>query len=119
MKCTKCGHQLPDDSEFCQYCGEKLLESTDVEELDVQEDLVSKPEDDVLTEVLVSAFSEGVKAAEHNKGIEDKHSKDSDFGLVPEKPIYAPGISGQETYLKRLCTEKGEKIKWDRRGSMR
>lgn len=26
MKCQKCGMYLPDDSEFCQYCGEKVLE---------------------------------------------------------------------------------------------
>lgn len=24
MKCPKCGYILPQDSEFCQYCGEKL-----------------------------------------------------------------------------------------------
>ena len=26
MKCQKCGMYLPDDSDFCQYCGEKVLE---------------------------------------------------------------------------------------------
>lgn len=33
MKCPKCGYVLPADSEFCQYCGEKLpaeAEDTDV-----------------------------------------------------------------------------------------
>lgn len=24
MFCNKCSHKLPDDSEFCQYCGNKL-----------------------------------------------------------------------------------------------
>ena len=24
MKCPHCGNYLPDDSEFCQYCGVKL-----------------------------------------------------------------------------------------------
>lgn len=24
MKCTKCNHILPDDSEFCQYCGSRI-----------------------------------------------------------------------------------------------
>ena len=24
MKCIHCNHNLPDDSEFCQYCGRKV-----------------------------------------------------------------------------------------------
>ena len=24
MKCNNCGHMLPSDSEFCQYCGAKI-----------------------------------------------------------------------------------------------
>lgn len=27
MKCTKCGHNLPDDSKFCQYCGSSISEN--------------------------------------------------------------------------------------------
>ena len=25
MKCSKCGHELPYDSQFCQYCFEKVV----------------------------------------------------------------------------------------------
>lgn len=32
MNCPKCGYALPDDSEFCQYCGEKL--SVHIEDYD-------------------------------------------------------------------------------------
>jgi len=30
MKCIKCGHVLPDDSVFCQYCGSKTTEKAEV-----------------------------------------------------------------------------------------
>ena len=29
MDCLKCNHILPDDSEFCQYCGEKVEKETE------------------------------------------------------------------------------------------
>ena len=34
MKCTKCNHALPDDSEFCQYCGNRLGTSAVMPEVD-------------------------------------------------------------------------------------
>ena len=30
MICGKCNHKIPDDSEFCQYCGNKLDSDNDV-----------------------------------------------------------------------------------------
>lgn len=35
MKCTKCNHALPDDSEFCQYCGNRLEKAAVMPEVDV------------------------------------------------------------------------------------
>ena len=32
MICNKCNHQLPDDSEFCQYCGSKVEEAKTIDD---------------------------------------------------------------------------------------
>ena len=31
MNCNKCNHILPDDSEFCQYCGSKIIKNSATE----------------------------------------------------------------------------------------
>lgn len=43
MKCTKCNHILPDDSEFCQYCGNRIEKKTVMPEVDIA---VVKPQAD-------------------------------------------------------------------------
>ena len=45
----------------------------------------------------------------------------SDFGLVPEKPIYTlakKGMTGELEYLSSLRTPSGEKVRWCRCGSV-
>ena len=115
MICNKCGKKLPDDSTFCQYCGNKI-EPTTAEADSDSTSSISKEE------AVAMLFSEmatrGKKAVFANKEHQPQNETDSQFGLVPEKPIYTAGIDEQERYLKSLRTANGEPIKWDRRGSM-
>ena len=40
MKCYNCGHLLPEDSEFCQYCGKKIETEMSIQEKAVVEEVV-------------------------------------------------------------------------------
>ena len=42
MKCEKCGMKLPNDSEFCQYCGQPVKEKTDDNEAIVAEPIIEQ-----------------------------------------------------------------------------
>ena len=37
MKCRNCGKFLPEDSEFCQYCGSKIEKEILTQEVAVEE----------------------------------------------------------------------------------
>ena len=113
MKCNKCGKTLPDDSTFCQFCGSKI-EIAPV----TAEETPTMSKEKALAKVIAAGVVEGHKAVEANKAAQPQNEADSQFGLVPEKPIYTAGIDEQEHYLKSLRTPTGEPIKWSRRGSM-
>lgn len=74
--------------------------------------------EEALAKVIATGVVEGHKAVEANKTAQPQNEADSQFGLVPEKPIYTAGIDEQERYLQSLRTPAGEPIKWSRRGSM-
>lgn len=42
MICSKCEHKVPDDSEFCQYCGNKIESQQVTENLYIEESLKNK-----------------------------------------------------------------------------
>lgn len=123
MICNKCNHKLPDDSKFCQYCGNKIETVVEpiasIEDLELNIDYI-KPEESAYSRLNFQAQNT-VKAMEANSKTQPNNEEDDDFGLVPEKPIYTlawKSVDGEREYLSKLRTPKGEKVKWNRRGSI-
>ena len=119
MKCIKCGHALPDDSEFCQYCGARLDQRVEAPVEKTAEDHTAETGTaEALAGILATQIVEGRKAVEANRDIVDQHLYDPDYGFVPHKPIYTSGVDGEKQYLGSLRTVAGAPVTWDRRGSM-
>ena len=140
MICDKCNRVLPDDSEFCQYCGNKI-ETTSNEFTEEVESPVTPQStftpvvtkdtsalniegmtpEEALNKFLEIQAEETIKMMEANAQSQPHHAGDVDFGLVPEKPIYTlalMSVDGEKEYLNKLYTINGEKITWNRRGSI-
>lgn len=136
MKCYNCGHLLPEDSEFCQYCGKRIeteisIKENTVEEVTVTDEITETAEIDLpdlentapekaLDAIIKIQAEETIKKLKENSKNQLNNEEDVDFGLVPEKPIYTlalMSVDGEREYLNQLYTENGVKIKWNRRGS--
>lgn len=53
-----------------------------------------------------------------NSDIENRWINDRNYGLVPDKPVFAKGFGPHREYLDKLCTPDGQKLTYERRGSM-
>ncbi|MBQ9097039.1 MAG: zinc ribbon domain-containing protein [Clostridia bacterium] len=93
MKCYNCGQLLPDDSEFCQYCGKRLEKHVSIQENSV----VENAEEVIVTDEVI----ETVKPVLHN--LED---------TTPEKPVKSIIKIQTEETAKKLKENKKVKIRF-------
>ena len=92
MKCTKCGYIVPEDSDFCQFCGARIE-----------------------TQPAVAPVTEPTAPEVSAKEItESQRYFDSDYGYSPENPIVTSSIHMVGYYLRALRTEDGRSFTWER-----
>lgn len=86
MICSKCNHALPDDSEFCQYCGNRIEQ-----QIPTQENLVEEKFDKIID------LNKASESPENNL-LKSEHE-------IPEEMIPVV-IEGQEGTIKSLQERK-------------
>ena len=79
---------------------------------------IKSDEDLEMIGIVSTGFAENEQSHEENEVHQTENLDDAEYGLVPEKPIYTNGVSGSNAYLERLTTTLGEKLSWERQGSM-
>ena len=103
MKCNKCGYIIPDDSDFCQFCGVRL--DLQPEKPSAAPEIMDENESvDTETEPVLSA--EDVTASQRYF--------DSDYGYSPENPIVTSSVPMVGYYLYSLRNEEGRSFTWER-----
>ena len=98
----------------------EILEATN-ETLTANEDSEDNTSDELVNSLLKYQAEQTIKNMNANGSDQPNNESDDDFGLVPEKPIYTlalKSVIGEKDYLNKLFTSNGEKITYNRRGSM-
>ncbi len=109
MFCNKCHKEVPDDSVFCQYCGQ-LIKNEEV----LQMNEAGREIEHSMTymDIMAQEISEVIASRDN----EDNKPHDN-YGLTATNPIYTCLIEGTEEYLASLYTIDNQKLSWKRLGS--
>jgi len=80
---------------------------------------VIKTDEDIAAIEMMEEFQrESEKIRKVNTGLHSNHMTTEQYGLIPQEPIYTRDVEGSHNYLNRLRTETGEKLKYQRTGSL-
>lgn len=128
MKCDKCNHNLPDDSEFCQYCGNKIQiavsesktiadeASSTLDEIVVG--VASTSDNAMYEDILNNPVEAKTTATEKEKEAKNQSQPDNESNeeIAPalEKLIYTralPSFDGNDSVEKTLKGRNNKKIK--------
>ena len=112
MKCMKCNHALPDDSEFCQYCGNRIEKTA---QMPVKDAVMATARVETPTQKTEEAPKPrpGVRVQEQigtmnaDCQMQPDHKSERDFGCVPKK---APKAKKVKQPKKKYCSRCGELI---------
>lgn len=114
MKCPKCGFTLPEDSEFCQYCGARVIRTSEISPADLQvEKAVAAPSEISLLEELPVNAAADVPAQQESVEASTEGSAVSPVLVVPEvdhdeeAPLEAAPPVGKEGKTPQYCTRCG------------
>lgn len=98
----------------------EALESTN-ETLTINENNEDNSSDELVNSILEFQAEQTIKVMNANESNQPNNENDDDFGLIPKKPIYTlalKSVNGEKEYLNKLYTSNGEKLTYNRRGSM-
>lgn len=121
MICNNCKHNLPDDSEFCQYCGKKIEIEEVVAPVEEEPNIDNMTQEELINYFLKMQAKEAEQMMEANRKEQPGDENSEDFGLVPENPIFTHAklsVKGEKEYLNKLYTSDGQKIEYNRSGSV-